>query len=231
MGGRGGSTAGAAGTGVPAAAGSGGTGSGGAGAGGASDAGDSPVTELRDASVPPAGHDAGPDADADTGDSGASEPFAEPCALSGTETVVHGFDSGLGGAQVTGSGAPELAWNATQGEPQPGALEYTDPAGAAGQVWHDGELGDLSGRRVSLNVRVLSGSGVALRLFVETGLDGRRMHGEPRTPPLSAWSCVRLDLTAPDEVEPGASPTQVVAMGVEITGAGSVRVQLDHIAY
>lgn len=219
---------------------------GGAGAGGVS-------AELADASLPDAASDSGADLDGGGGaapaaggsgdggaggsggaggaggSSGGAGPFDASCVLRGSETVVHGFDSGTDGAIAAGAGTPAIVWNGAEGHPGLGAIDYTNPVGALAEVRYDGALGDLSGRLIFANVRVASGANVRLRYFVESGVGRVRAFGPPLLPQDDSWQCLSFDVD--DAAPAGFDPTNVVSIGIEIEGAGSIRVLIDNVAY
>jgi hypothetical protein len=121
-----------------------------------------------------------------------------------------------------------VTWIDSAGAPQLGALDFRNPFGG-GEVFYIGAIGDLRARGVSLNVRVVSGSGVRARLFAESGATAVRARGAYASS--AAWDCVRLEPSAPAVADSGFDAADIVGLGLEIEGSGSVQVYLDQIAY
>ena len=153
------------------------------------------------------------------------------CVLVGNESVVNGFDTGTNGATAVGAGNPTVAWNADDGNPNPGCLEYGNTTGALGELRYDGPLGDLSGRFISMNVRASMGTGVRMRLFLEAGPQRLRATGPYLDPIGVDWSCLPFDVQLPAATQPGFTPTDIVAIGVELDASSAILAQLDQIAY
>jgi len=174
----------------------------------------------------PAG-DSGTDAPVDSG----GAPAGGVCQLLGTEQVVSGFDSSPAGVQARGPGNPTLSWTGSVGNPELGALDFLDPSGAGGEVFYNGPIGDLSARGVSLNVQFVSGAGVRARMFAESGATRRRARGPYTNPALAQWDCAHIDPSAPASAESGFDAADIVGLGIELVGTGSLRVYLDQIAY
>jgi hypothetical protein len=164
-------------------------------------------------------------------DAGTAPP-AGACQLLGTEQVVSGFDSSPAGVQARGAGNPTLSWTGAVGSPDLGALDFSDPSGAGGEVFYNGAIGDLRARVVSLNVQFASGANVRARIFAESGSSTRRRAvGAYTSPALAQWDCAQLDPSAPASAESGFDAGNIVGLGIEIEGSGSVRAYLDQIAY
>lgn len=165
-------------------------------------------------------------------DGGHAPPSTGPCALLGTEQIINGFDSAAPGAglEARGAGNPTVSWIDSVGAPELGALDFRNPFGG-GEVVYDGALGDLRARGVLLNVQVVSGSGVRVRLFAESGSPLQRARGVYTSPALAQWDCVRLVPSEPASAESGFDAANIVSLGLEIEGSGSVQVYLDEIAY
>ena len=163
---------------------------------------------------------------------GGHAPSAGPCVLLGTEQVINGFDSAApaAGLQARGAGNPTVSWIDSVGAPELGALDFSNPFGG-GEVFYNGALGDLRARGVLLNVQVVSGSGVKLRLFAESGSTPQRARGVYTSPALAQWDCVRLEPSVPAVADSGFDAANIVSLGLEIEGSGSVQVYLDEIAY
>jgi hypothetical protein len=207
-----------------------------AGSGDASDAPSSSRGELDPAQLgtrPPGprvrpGDD--PPGDTTPPDAGAAPP-ASACTLVGTEQVISGFDSPPGAeVQVRGAGNSSVTWIDSVGAPDLGALDFRNPFGG-GEVFYNGAIGDLRARGVSLNVQIVSGSGVRVRLFAESGPTQRRARGAYTSPAPAQWDCVRLVPSAPAAADSGFDAADIVGLGLEIEGGGSVQVYLDQIAY
>jgi len=200
-------------------------------AGSASDASALPATVPGEPDAggfdPPPSGDSGSSAPPDSG----SAPTGGICQLLGTEQVVSGFDSSPAGVQARGPGNPTLSWTGSVGSPELGALEFLDPSGAGGEVFYNGPLGDLSARGVSLNVQFVSGAGVRARMFAESGATRRRAWGPYTNPALAQWDCAHIDPSAPASAESGFDAADIVGLGIELLGTGSLRVYIDQIAY
>jgi len=179
---------------------------------------------LYDAQPPP---DSGGSAPPDSG----SVPLAGACQLLGTEQIVSGFDSSPAGVQARGPGNPTLGWTGAAGSPDLGALDFLDPSGAGGEVFYNGPIGDLRARGVSLNVQFVSGASGRARMFAESGSTQRRAVGPYTSPALAQWDCAHIDPSAPASAESGFDAADIVGLGIELEGSGSLRVYLDQIAY
>jgi len=171
------------------------------------------------------------DGSPDTAPDGGNPPPAGSCTLLGTEQVISGFDSPPGPElQARGAGNPTVTWIDSVGAPELGALDFRNPFGG-GEVFYNGAIGDLRARGVLLNVQVVGGVGVRMRLFAESGSTRLRARGAYTSPELAQWDCVRLVPAAPAVAESGFDAQNIVGLGLEIEGSGSVRVYLDQIAY
>ena len=166
-----------------------------------------------------------------TPEDGGTTPPGGACQLLGTEQVVSGFDSSPAGVQARGPGNPTLNWTNAVGNPAPGALDFSDPTGAGGEVFYNGPIGDLRTRGVSLNIQFASGASVRARMFAESGPLQRRAVGTYTSPAVGQWSCAHFDPGAPASAESGFDAADIVGLGIELEGTGSVRVYLDQIAY
>jgi hypothetical protein len=166
-----------------------------------------------------------------TADGGGGPPLAQACQLSGNEGVVNGFDTPTGGLQARGPGNPTSSWTSNVGSPSAGALEFQSTSAGGGELYYSGSLGDLSGRLMSLNVQVASGTGVRVRLFVESGPQRLRARAPFSSPPLGQWDCSQVNVSSPDTAEVGFDPANIVGAGLEIEASDQVRVYVDQIAY
>jgi hypothetical protein len=176
------------------------------------------------------GFDAGGSVGPSGGSAGVGVPDSRECVLRGTETLVEQFDSSSPLVEARGANS-SVTWTGTVGNPSPGALEFDVPSGSSAELYSANLTGNLSGRRMLLNVYVVSGTNVRMRLFVETANPARRGYGTYVSSPLASWDCASLDLQAPATSDTGFDPSNVSGAGLEVEGSGDVAIYVDQFAY
>lgn len=155
----------------------------------------------------------------------------DACAAAGTTVYLASFDVDLEGFVVTGAGSPSFDWTGSVGNPELGAVVLDASSGGAMQVRNLTPPGDLSGRVMSVNVYVESGTGVQLILFAESGATGKWADGGKIQATTGQWYCLTLDLDNPPTESAGFDPTDVRIVGVDVQGSGGVVAYFDQFAY
>jgi hypothetical protein len=142
--------------------------------------------------------------------------------------MVWAFDASVEGWELSGSGT--LVWTGAIGDPSPGALQL-DFGGTTTHPRLVQALGNLTGRIVTAEVWVDSGSGVGIKLFVQTGTRQVWADGGLVTALPGQWTCLALNIDNPVFSRQQFDPTDVQIVGLEIQASGQSRLYLDEVAY
>ncbi len=204
------------------------------------------ITVAGDAGPQRAGP-GGPAADGAGDEAPASGASAGACSASGAATATAAatrqwtFDSNVEGWSLeTDTGVPAtLGWNASAGDPSPGALEAdvtpaASDSGAVSGAWAafiPSSPLDLSGRTLSAWVWLDSGESPNLKTFVQTGsqydwADNGTVHLA-----LHEWTCVSMPVSSPSYEQPSYDPSQVIRLGFEMLGREPFRLFIDSVRY
>jgi hypothetical protein len=124
-----------------------------------------------------------------------------------------------------------MIWNGAVGDPSAGALQLDLGNGPATHPRIVQPLGDLRGRTITARVWVDSGTGVGIKVFVQTGVrqvwaDGGIFSLAPRQ-----WTCVSLNIDNPIASGQQYDPTNVQILGFEVQAASSARIYFDEVTY
>ncbi len=161
-----------------------------------------------------------------------------------TSSVKFGFDSDLGDLKIdyeenfAGQGGAfnsTLSLNSTDGEPEPGSAEVTIPFDFTGtgstdtlQKVHlaipfEGEGTDLSGKTVSVNIKLVSGGSADAacpmngKLFVKTTADWIWGDGGTVDLVLGEWVPATMEVSFASYQDTGYDPSVARSLGVEIS--------------
>jgi hypothetical protein len=158
----------------------------------------------------------------------ASGPTAT-CSQAGSPTMTWSFDADMQSWELSGPGT--MVWTAAAGDPSAGALQLDWNSGSTTQPRLVQALGDLSGRIATARVWLDSGTGVWVKLFVQT--TSKLSWGDGGTVDLSPgqWTCLALDMSNPSFSKPQYDPTDVQVIGFQLQAGGQSRVYIDTVAY
>lgn len=143
---------------------------------------------------------------------------------------------------VDGGAAPTLAFDSTEGSPNPGSLKVTVPYSGPNQYVDVQSLvfvvpQDWSGHILHVRLKVDEGSvfhGFA-QLYVDTGVSYVPADSDVTVAPGSQWQDIAMDLSHPMTTDPSGrfNPKQVVLYGLQLnsgsagTGAAPATFHLD----
>jgi hypothetical protein len=150
------------------------------------------------------------------------------CGQAGAPTQVWSFDTTVEGWELSGTGT--FGWTGTDGDPSVGALQVDWSSGTVHPRLVQA-LGNLTGKIITMNVRVDAGSGVTAKLFVQTSSRLDWADGGLQAPTPGQWTCLALDLDNPVFAKQMYDPTDVQIVGLELDGMGSDSVLIDQVAY
>ena len=157
---------------------------------------------------------------------------SQSCANTGTPTYLESFASDVAGFQVAGSGSQTLTHTSAWGNPELGALDYTNGGGGKGQAINRNAPGDLSGHFVSAYVYVEAPSAVNIEVFVQTGGNNAWGSSGVVAVPPGQWTCLVLDIDNPLGATASFDPTDVRTFGVQVQGLNSGNhAYIDQVAY
>lgn len=217
------------------------TGAGTTGAGATSAGGTSAQGGAADGGAAGAGEGAAASTGGAAGDSsgaagaGGAGSVSGPCAARSI-TFAWSFDSDVEGWVLTlgGGQSGTLSHDASNGAPAPGALLVDVLSGPPNQsAWPEymQPVGDLSGKTLTANVYLESGTGIALKLYVKTGAGFAWADGGTVPLTLGEWTCIVLDVDNPSYNDGDYDPSEVVQTGFEVFGSAAFRVLIDEVAY
>ncbi len=88
---------------------------------------------------------------------------------------------------------------------------------------------DYSGRVLSARVYIVAGTNVGFKLYAQSGptfawADGGRVY-----PPAGQWLCLSFELSTPSFANAAFDPTEIIEVGVDVTGDGDVTVLVDEV--
>jgi hypothetical protein len=217
-------------------------GSGGANEGGTSSGGVSAGGAAAAASGS-GGLDSTPDAGDITGsggvDAGGSNGGTSGASLTGcgpaAPSALWSFASDREGWQIEADpgASGTLSWTGAHGDPAPGALEIdATVANVVNNVraYLDQSPRNLTGKVLYAHVFLESGTGVAAKVFVQSGAsawaDGHDVYLDAQQ-----WHCVSFDPRDPSVVTPDFDRTAVRRVGVFFFGDASSRLYVDQVSY
>lgn len=155
----------------------------------------------------------------------------DACSGAGTETVVLTYASDLEGFVIL-SGNATVTHSSTFGSPDPGAMEVMTSSNRAIILAHDESPAvDMTGRTLSANVFIQSGSTVQVWLYVQTGSNSAWTDSQYLSLASGVWNCITMDMSNPDNPHPEFDPADVRAWGIRITSNGGFEVYVDQFAY
>jgi hypothetical protein len=139
------------------------------------------------------------------------------------------FDAGVESWELSGQGT--MIWNGAMGDPSAGALQLDLANGPATHPRIVQPLGNLQGRTITARVWVDSGTGVTIKVFVQTGVRLVWADGGIFSPALGQWTCVSLNIDNPVASTQQYDPTNVQILGFEVQASSSARIYVDQVTY
>ncbi len=122
-----------------------------------------------------------------------------------------------------------LVWQATGGSPSASGILQLDvaPGAQSGFVNLPMSATDYSGGIFSLRVFVAAGTDVGLKLYMQSGSTFAWADAGQVQPTPGQWRCLSFDTANPAVAGGSFDTTEVVEIGVEVTGSGDITLLID----